>query len=279
MPFNRQFSISIFIAFLILSFSSSAQTNKAKWYFLLDGYLDVIVKDVVVDTAGNSYVAVDYSGNLTVPVLKKKLPYAHHVHSLFLKLDKTGKPIWAHALKSAFDNRINDITLAPNGDILLTGFGDGIMHFPGLKDTLKVGKTREQINLNHPQGIFLARYSANGDRKWAHFWNTGWGEGKSIAVNSKDEVYWSYYHRNSLRENGQLVDSFEYTGFSEAKVALAKFTGNGKLLEIKKFDEEETSSTVKATHIKFDVADNLYIYGTFSKLLKFTATDSLTNDS
>ena len=70
MPFNRQFSISIFIAFLILSFSSSAQTNKAKWYFLLDGYLDVIIKDIAVDTSGNTYLAVDYSGNLTVPVLK-----------------------------------------------------------------------------------------------------------------------------------------------------------------------------------------------------------------
>jgi hypothetical protein len=279
MLYNRRLSISLIVLFLIFSISTKAQTNKPKWHFLLDGYLDVIVKDVEVDTAGNSYVAVDYSGKLTVPVLRKKLPYAHHVHALFLKFDKTGKPLWAHALKSAFDNRINDITLAPNGDVLITGFGDGIIHFPGLKDTLKFGKARENVFGNHPQGIFIARYSSTGDRRWAHFWNTGWGEGKSMAVNSKDEVYWSYYHRNSLRENGQLVDSFEYTGFSGAKVAIAKFTGNGKLVEIKKFDDEETSSTVKATHIKFDAADNLYIYGTFSKLIRFSATDSLTNDS
>ena len=71
MLYNRRLSISLIVLFLIFSISTKAQTNKPKWHFLLDGYLDVIVKDVEVDTAGNSYVAVDYSGKLTVPVLRK----------------------------------------------------------------------------------------------------------------------------------------------------------------------------------------------------------------
>ena len=141
---NKQLCIFAFLLFALCSNWSFAQSAKPEWLYIIDGYNDTFVSDLEVDKEGNTYLAINYCGALTVSGLNKKMPPSGHVHGLLIKLNKNGKPLWAHGFKSAYDNRINDLSIAPDGDVLITGFGDGVMSFPGLSDTLKCGKEREK---------------------------------------------------------------------------------------------------------------------------------------
>jgi hypothetical protein len=276
---NKQYCFFAFFLFIFFSNWVFAQNAKPEWLYIIDGYNDTFVSDLEVDKEGNTYLAVNYCGALTLSGLNKKMPPSGHVHGLLIKLNKNGKPLWAHGFKSAYDNRINDLSLAPNGDVLITGFGDGVMHFPGLSDTLKYGRDREKNGYHYPQAVYAARYSTKGERIWVHYWNTGWAEGMSIAANSKDDVYFSYYHTGSLRDNKTLIDSFPVTPKLSAMVSIAHIDKDGKLAKINHFDFQETSSSAHTPRLKFDQNDNLYMYGAFKGKLKFSEKDSLTNDA
>lgn len=275
---NKQLSIFAFLVFAFSINKAFAQSAEPEWLYILDGYNDTFVSDLEVDKDGNTYMAVNYCGALTVSGLNKKVPPSGHVHGLLIKLNQNGKPLWAHGFKSANDNRINDLSIAPDGDLLITGFGDGVMSFPGLRDTLKCGKERAKNGYNYPQAVYAARYSPKGERIWVHFWNTGWAEGMSIAANSKDDVYFSYYHTGSLRNKEALIDSFPVTPKSSSLVSIAHIDKDGKLESIRHFDFQETSSSAHTPRLKFDKDDNLYMYGAFKSKVKFSEKDSLTND-
>ena len=262
-------------------FPGYSQPLSNKWCLALDGYNDVYFSDLVIDNKGNTYAAINYTSALTIPGLNKKLPVPGHVHGLIMKIDPNGKPLWAHALKSDFDNRIKQITLAPNGDILFTGFGDGLLHFPGLKDTLKAGIARQQneFNRNPHQGFYAARYSPLGERKWVEYWNCNWGEGLGIAANEKDEVFMTYYNNAPIEKNGKVIDDFIQNNEFVSKISLVKFDKTGKINKFKTLGFEKSSMAILNHKIQFDKQGNMLLYGIFRGKLQLTPTDSLTNDS
>jgi hypothetical protein len=269
----------ILISFLVLSTFLNAQGANINWNLVFDGQNDVYVADLAVDSKGNTYVAINYTSNFTVPILNKKLPYAPHVHGLIVKINENGKPIWAHPFKSDFDNRIKDIAIAHNDDLLVTGFGDGLLCFPGKKDTLKVGKApKKHPNFSRFQGFYAARYTPDGDRKWVQYFNCLWGEGMSIEANNRDEVYMTFYHKGSIEQNETIIDSFPKIKKNEAKKSIAKFSGKGKLLSIQNLGYEESDGIIITQRIKFDNQDNMFLYGTFKGKIFFSEKDSLSND-
>lgn len=256
-----------------------AQPPNFQWKLVLDGYNDVYVADIAVDSKGNTYAGINYTSLLTIPILNIKLPGARHVYGLILKVDPDGKPLWAHSLISDFDNRIKDISLAPNGDVLICGFGDGLLCFPGLKDTLKAGLPPKLINYytQRQQGFYAARYTPDGERKWVQYWNCAWGEGLSIAANKRGEVYFSYYHTGIIRQNDVVIDSFVESPGKDTKISIAKFDSNGKLLHIQPIGYSGNSTLIHFHNITFDHEDNMLIYGSFGGKLMLTEKYSLTN--
>lgn len=262
-----------------LAFGQAMMPN---WVYTIDGFYDTDVTDIVIDEDGNSYVTVNYGGTLEIKELKRKLPRSPHVHALILKLDKLGKPVWVHAFKSGNDNRINDISLAPNGDILFTGFGDGIMSFPttpGKKDTLRLGREKGRNDYHQPQMLYAARYSKDGERIWVHKWETGWAEGLSIASNSKNETYLSFYYKSFIKKNGVLLDSFPRNKKIESKALTVKIGSDGGFDKIIHEDYIRSSSYIVRKSLAIDEEDNLYLFGTFTNSIYFTTTDSLNNRS
>jgi hypothetical protein len=275
----RYFIIAFYVS---LPSQLNAQNAVFNWVYTIDGYYDTDVTDIVVDEDGNSYVAVNYGGTLEIKELKRKLPRSPHVHALILKLDKLGKPVWVHAFKSGNDNRINDISLAPNGDILFTGFGDGIMSFPttpGKKDTLKLGREKVRGDYHQPQMLYAARYSKNGERIWVHKWETGWAEGLSIASNSKNETYLSFYYKGFIKKDGVSLDSFPRNRKIENKALTVKIGSDGGFDKILHEDFIVQSSYIVRKSLKIDEEDNIYLFGTFTNSIYFTKTDSLKNRS
>lgn len=255
-----------------------AQTPEIKWSYVIDGYNDTDITDLVVDEDGNTYASINFSGPIEFKDLGVDIKKYGYPHGLILKLDKLGKAVWVRAIYSASDNRINDIALAPNGDILFTGFGDGVMQFPGNLDTLKIGIAKTQGDLHQPQTLYGARYSKDGERIWVKSFETPFAEGLCIGANSKNEVFMSFYFNGFVKLNGQLLDTLPRDREIRSVGLLVQLAEDGGFEKVLYRDELKSKASTPRHRFKIDKNDNLYAYGLFTKKIKFSNTDSLTND-
>lgn len=268
-------------ALLVLWLSSiaHAQYDQASWYYILDGFNDTDISDVEMDSLGNTYVVVNYQGYLNLEGNNGRLlSVGEHNAGALVKLDKNGKLIWCRGIDSAFDNRIRDLCIGSDGSLYFTGFADGEVIFPGKSKDLHFGRKKNENEYHQPQAIYLAKYTKDGEPVWINFWSTAWGEGMNVAVNSKGEVAWSYYHNSELMSGDEMIDGFEYKRSYESKVSIAFFAANGQLKHIKSMGAVEANYSGFAPKLKYDQQDHLYCIGKFKKSIALTEKDSLVND-
>lgn len=259
--------------------SHAQHETQADWVFLLDGYNDTDLADLEVDAEGNIYFTVNYLDRLSIPELDKELPPSRYVGTAIGKLDKTGKPLWVHAIESAKDCRSRDMTIAPDGDILITGFCDGISRFPSGSDTIICGRKKRENEYYQPHYAFVAKYSPEGKCKWARVLSAPWAEGQGVAANSKGEIFLTVQYKGTLRNGGTILDSLGGVQHNWERNAVLKLSNKGELLN---FFPLKLLSHFDGQHFSFtpvtDAQDQLYIYGTFRGRIDFTPTDSLANE-
>lgn len=270
-----------FALLFLVALNGDAQIPGMKWNVVLDGYNTVYMADIAVDREGNTFVAANYTADLTIKELNKKLPHAEHVHAMIMKISPQGKVLWAHAFDSPNDNRINDISIAKNGDLLITGFADGITQFPSLNDTVTRGIARETIDnryyKNH-NGLYTARYTTAGKCAWVTYFECAWGVGLSVASNNLDEVFVYYYQNADLVLNGETIVSFKSDNEANSKLGIIRLKGNGDLIEIRDMGYERSQSMIIRGNLDFDEKNNCIVYGVFQYKVKLSPTDSITNE-
>lgn len=254
----------------------SGQGLDAQWSFVLDGDRDADVQDLAVDAQGNTYVAFDYGGSLSIKGLKTKLPYSPHVHGALLKLSPQGKPLWVQVIRSANDNRVNAITIAPNGDVLIAGFADGLVRFAASRDTIRLGREKEKNEYHHPQALYLARYSSEGHCKWVHFQPVkGFGQSCDVAINSRDEVFYAFHYYGDFGGKYGLP----LRKHDDELLVMQRLDGaDGKVLETQTREGASLGSYIVYYNLETDQSDNVYEYGIFRKSIHIGGGDSLHND-
>lgn len=273
---RKYFTISILFC---LALELNAQLDPPSWYYVVDGFNDTDFSDLEVDQQGNTYATVNHQGDLSLTGNNGRLiPHAPHMGGVLIKLSPQGKLIWARGFQSAFDNRINDLCLGPDGSIYITGFGDGEMHFPGKEKDLIFGKAKGKDEFHQPQAIYLAKYSPEGEPIWVNYWSTAWGEGLSVAVNSKSEIAWSYYHNNELKVGEKIIDDYKYTTGSKSNVSRAYFSPDGQLQKIVRVQVVDSGEGSRGPKLRYDIHDNLYCFGRFNMSMKLSEKDSLVNN-
>jgi hypothetical protein len=271
----------IFLSSLLFfwAFTSTAQYDAPSWYYIVDAFNDADISDVEMDSSGNTYVVVNYQGALNLEGNNgRPLSVGEHNAGALLKLDRQGKLVWCRGIDSAFDNRIRDLCIGADGSLYFTGFADGEVKFPGKSKDLFFGRKKEQNEYHQPQAIYVAKYSKDGEPIWINFWTTAWGEGTNVAVNSKGEVAWSYYHNAELMSGDKMIDGFEYKRGYESKVSIAFLAADGQLKHIKHLGGFSTNYNNMAPKLKYDQKDHLYCIGKFKQSVLLTENDSLVND-
>lgn len=277
---KNKYLLYFLVVGIMLTKVGISQTTEAQWNFIFDGYNTTDLGDMAVDLKGNSYVGINYSMELKVPELKQKFTYGKHVSRAIIKLDKKGKAIWGLDFESAYDGRINTMTTAPNGDLLVAGFFDGVGTFPSVKKKpIELGFPKPKGRLHRNQFLFLARYSPKGECLWAKAYHQIFGQSGDIEVNSKGEIYWSFYHMGTLKEDDIILDSIAGPRNKKNRISIYKLTKNGELLKKipLRYNEKEWDSS-KPPQIHIDKQDNVLLYGVFKGSVGFTENDSLTND-
>ena len=282
--FPRFFNIRYLALFYFLLLSLYGGTQKkagVEWVFLVNGFSNAQYYDLAVDNTGNSYLAAFYCDKVNIPELNKTLPCPPtKAGSLFMKIDNAGKVIWVHPLLSDKQCIITTIATAPDGDVIITGHGEGVISFPSPGDTLRLGYSKAKNSYRQPEFIFIARYSPDGIRRWAHTLNNSSGQGQGIAVNSKNEIYWSFYHSGTLRDGSKVIDSIPSKQENdENRVTIAKLDENGKVIQFLPFKCSLDQTAYPSPLLAIDRNDNLIVYGRFKGKVRFSKKDSLTNDS
>jgi hypothetical protein len=270
--------ILFLLLFLQIEKLHAGDSPKPSWAVVLDAYNDCDIADVVVDNKGYTFAAFNYMGTIAIKGLKAKTDYAEHMHGGIIRIDPHGKPVWVRTFNSAYDNRIREISLDVKGDLLVTGYGDGLMRFPGINDSIICGRAKGSNEYHQPHGEYLARYTPEGEVQWVKYLMSPWGEGISVSSNSRGEIFWSLYGHGTLFDGEELLDSGKGTNHNKAMIYLARLNSGGKLIELKRLDYYNTSTTNIAPEVRIDKEDNVYLFGLFKKVMHFSETDSLTND-
>ena len=267
-----------FLAFFISAFSFNAQVEGMKWSMVIDGHNDVDITDSEVDAEGNSYFSFIYTDDIDIPGISTKFPYAPHVFSLMLKVNPQGKAEWAQAIQSINDNRIKDIEIAGNGDLIVTGFGDGQMTFPSTDKEQKVGADIKPNGYHYASGIYVARYSPKGKLKWLRHFTGSWGEGIAVTSAPNGKIYLSIYIYNTITdEKGKSVLEFKRTEKNYARNGILVFDEAGELLQTRPFGYIQSSSYIPRMKLATDASNNLIIGGTYYGSMVFSEKDSLTS--
>lgn len=231
---------------------------------------------LAVDNKGNTYVGFNYSGyNLVIPQLNAKLPTGHHVARALVKINKTGTIEWVRAMPSEFDSRFQEMTIAPNGDVVFAGFADGQSTYPSPGDTLRIGlnKPKQPYQLHRNQYVYVARYTPAGKRVFARQFQSAWCSVGGVAVNSHNEVYLSFSHRGSLKDG--TTELAPYPKDKEEDQHLVKFSPDGNRYEF--LDPMLWRTVSRTPGIRFDSEDNLIAFGYFKKYAAFSETDTVGN--
>jgi len=260
----------------VLSLQPEAQIPGATWSMVIDGYNDVDVGGCDVDAEGNSYFGFQYTDDIDIPGLNKKFRQAPHVHSVLLKVSPSGKALWAMGITSANDNRIRDVHIAADGDVLITGFADGVGEFESAQKNVKHGKEKTPGEYHHPSGIFVARYSPQGEIRWVRFFSGSWGEGLSVATNSKGEVAVALYGSNTLSdESGETILPYTGSKGTHQHRAIVLLTADGTTREVRSLGYEKSSSAIIRIYVRFDHLDDLIVFGTFHNQIRLSPNDSI----
>lgn len=122
-----------FISLLIILFicwNAEAQPQDITWCYAIDSLKNEEVVNTIFDEEGNIYVAINYQSR------KNGKPHTYsyrrqNYQSLLLKFDTMGQLLWKQDIHSSMDVRTTALAIAPNGDVLITGTGDGRIDFSG----------------------------------------------------------------------------------------------------------------------------------------------------
>ena len=253
-----------FVSLLIILFTcwnAEAQPQDITWCYAIDSLKNEEVINTIFDEEGNIYVAINYQSR------KNGKPHTYNYRrqnyqSLLLKFDTMGQLLWKQDIHSSMDVRTTALAIAPNGDVLITGTGDGRIDFSGRVVDIAIHRSSVYYG-----GIFLARLNKEGDYQWVQSWESElWATTLTIAVSQKNEIYLGFLHRGNLKNKDQIFEKYIEQPNPFRQLVLAKLSENGVKLESHVLSEDRSGAPDLLT-IQFDKQNNLMLYGHYQENL------------
>jgi hypothetical protein len=208
-----------------------------------------IGRTVATDSADNIYLLVDYSRTLTIG--ETKLQSNGNRDIGLIKLDPTGKALWAKSTGNNLDELALNLAIDPADSVIITGSFDDSISFGG-----------DQLVSAGESDAFVAKYDTNGE----HQWSTRFGDkdkdiGAAVATDEFGNVYaagWFWFKPNfggGERKSNGKQDLF-----------LVKLNAKGEHLWSKSFGNKEPDFA-KGLVVNSD--GSITMAGTFSVEVNF----------
>lgn len=250
----------------LIQFSPDGQLNWARGY----GTFDYDTHNgMYVDDDGNGYLCADFSTHTPAPSYLNAGTHPTPV-LWFAKIDPQGHLVWENKLRGVAHSHIEDLTVDRLGNVYLTG------DFPHKID-MGIGRDgkRVVISTDHKQDntdIFLAKYSANGDLRWAKTFGSSSGDdGECLATDDQGNVYLGGQYHGTADFDSDPNRKVTRRGNGRYEAFLAKYSPEGELKWVNSLGGEAWDNV---HGISIDRGGNPVIAGHFTTWCEFAPVAS-----
>ncbi len=158
---------ALLLAFALVA-AATADMLTVAYETTIDGYNLAGGRGIVHDDAGNAYVVGQHIGN------------QNQNHIIIVKLDPLGDEEWTTTIEGASHDFANDIALAPDGDLLVTGWTDS-PDFPTTQGPLG--------DVNFRDAFVMKLDASDGSTVWSTRLGGNYtDEGHGVRVNDAGEI-------------------------------------------------------------------------------------------
>ena len=206
--------------------------------------------DGSIYVVGNFYGAFDLDpGSTSAPVTS-----AGDADIYVVKLNSVGDLLWGKRVGGTGTDGARDVTVAANGDLIITGRFDGTVDFNPNAGTLNIG-----VGASGQYG-FVWRLSGAGNTVWAKFWR-GSGAGVSVDEAPDGSIHVAGSFLGTI--NGAVTNelALNMTSLGDRDACFFKLTSNGVLLwagRVGGAPENDYAHVIRAT------TDGVVVGGDFS---------------
>ncbi len=252
-------TISLSLLGAILFFYATAQRNDLLWLKQISGTGNSTPTAIVVDAAGNHYVAGNFTTTITVE--SNSLTSAGGQDIYIVKYNTQGQALWQFSIGGSSAENVWGISLSPDGNYLYVGgqFQSNNCNFNG---TI--------LSTSGQNDLFLAKYrTSDGVLEWAI--KSAYGPtqqliGNITVDNQGNIVQVGKYIDNVTFYGGLLSLTSTFIGIQQNFVA--KFDQDGNVLWAKQFSGDNSNSLIRNV-----TADNnsYYFSGFYAGLFNLDA--------
>ena len=268
--------VTLLFILQLVFISTNGQTANWQWAKSMGGSSNEGGKSVAVDNSGNVYVTgyfqltVDFDPSAATA----NLTSSAYDDIFITKFDRAGNFLWAKRIGGAGDDDGVAIAVDPNGDIIITGFFDGMVDFD--PDSLGIYNL---INTPGNVDAFILKLDANGNFIWAG--NIGGGGGgwpSSLKTDNVGNIYIAGFFLGTYDFDPDAGASFNLTSTTgSSDIYLLKLNNQGVFQWVKSFGG---SLADNASAIVIDANQNCYVTGYFDGTADFNPdlnlSDSIT---
>lgn len=248
----KKFTLGIILLLVIATISTSLKAQAWQWAKQASSTNMLYTRCVDVDASGNSYITGEFFNSLTLGSVTLSNPLMYGI--FIAKYDAVGNIVWAKIAAAAGDIYAGGICVDNTGNIVITG---------RYSDAAKFGSGATVLTATGSFDVFVAKYDANGELKWAKSsGDAGYDAGNSVSTDDKGNVH--------------VTGEFHISSFqgSAAKIFVTKYDNAGNV-----------SWSIQATDhgnfhfsndIKTDNSGSSYITGNFFSKLSFDGNKTIT---
>jgi len=257
--------------FYLLLTGMTANAQALEWVQSMGGTAGDQSRSMATDKDGNVYVTgtfngtADFNNRRGIDTLKS----GGGTDIFLAKYDAAGKYLWAIKMGGTAADYGQGVTVDAAGNVYVVGYFVLKATFnPAGGDTLRAGAGFNDI--------FVAKYDANGNYKWAvNMGGSGINYGYGIAVSEAGEVYvtGSFSGRTDFDPGAAAGDTAYLTAYPTSffnpgyDIFVAKYDSTGNYLWAKSMGSDNSSDY--GYGIAVDKSGNAYVTGYFSRWADF----------
>ncbi|WP_438027053.1 hypothetical protein [Sorangium sp. So ce233] len=225
---------------------------------------------VAIDAESNALFAASYTE--TVNLGGGDLPVSGRSAMLVAKLDSDGGHVWSTHFGGPDSPEIDpvDVAVAPDGDLVITGFFKGTVSFGG--------PALEAVNASDADAFLVRLSGDDGGHVYSvrigdHMVDTPgvqWGKGVGVDAMGRTVVAGTFVNSIDFG-SGRTRDAVDMGIFGW----VAQYDAEGTLLWDTTFGHDNDGSTVEISGVDVDAAGNVGIVGHFSGSVRFPATSDI----
>jgi hypothetical protein len=217
--------------------------------------------DMAVDGAGNTYVVGSFSDKFTLGTTTLSTLGIYDTNNFLVKYQANGSMEWVRQLGGTSDAQSGGVTVAPNGDIYITG---------SFLRQLTIGNVTLTTN---GRSVYTARYNAQGILQWVRQSTVtqpgAGGYGNDIGLDAAGNVYVTGFYAHNI-DFGST--SLTPSATNRSAVFLTKYDADGILQWVRQ-DASNDAAQGYFPSLAVEPNGNVYLFCSTAETTTFGTTD------